>query len=562
MTGRDFEEGLFKIENSFEEQDGIKTERAKRKAGRTALGIAAGLFVAAVFVCLALVLGTEIKERFWANRRENGKGNGGSIDGGKAGDEDKEIVLSKYSLKKQDGNWYFEPEGDLAESGAPGLSSSVAGISFDSIEDLLWTLVNGAFQDQHLQKIAREFPGDENGVMIFDIENPPMPFMPEDFSVARLTWYGSYYALSLTDRDGNGAGLVWLPDEFFEQRFKREYTDVFDNERVTFSEPVEKDGKTEYLLTTSESVTKMVRYEPRPGVFVEERYMVDTKGNALLNDMVSPQGLPYQVHVFTTVGDVKYRLSFKPNRAFSEEELLAFGFEKQAYDLSQLVENEDENDAPETVVSMRVRSKNVATYDVITFSECWDESGKCFVSAEMPPVRLERVKFIRSASTFAPGKDVMRLNLVNLMTGYVFEIADGVEITGVTLYENVDGGWVPLENDTYTDVEAIKNGAALADCFGYNGDVKNGIPAGKYIVEISVKTDGKYVPEAGRNERSGRSCLFGIEVEYISTQPPGETAATPTAYPGTTPEGGSAVTNPSPVPQPTPSPTASPVPTP
>ena len=237
------------------------------------------------------------------------------------------IETEHYMLRKVDGNWHLK----FYESREPGnnepIGSSSADLRFESLEELTSKIINDSFDDGERRIIRQMFEENGDGIRIFDLTRPVTAVCPEGFVVKAVYWYGISYSFVLKDQADNTASLRWFDDaEAFETYFNSQYINRFKS-TVTVSEPEITDGKSVYTVTTQRCVEKMVRYEPEPNVFIEEMYMIDTKGNHDLDDLFGKaEGLPYRIRVYNGASDIKYSVSISyPTHYFQPDELMQFG---------------------------------------------------------------------------------------------------------------------------------------------------------------------------------------------------------------------------------------------
>ncbi len=252
----------------------------------------------------------------------------GENTGAEAGKQSYE--LSHYVLEKSGNQWHLRFT-DIPEQDGSMTGSTVAGISCSSVDELVSKIKTDNFTDGERKKIFYESYWDADGnIPVFDVDHPVYANGPSGFTVNSVTWYGTTYVFSIGDSEGNSFTVKWFEDaESFETFFDRQYVNQFKS-TVTVSEPELQDGKSVFTVTTDRSVIKMVRYEPEPGVYVEEMYMIDTMGNEDLEDLKGgTEGLPFRIHMFNGSGPVRFTAFIeKPSRLFAAEDLLQFGVTK------------------------------------------------------------------------------------------------------------------------------------------------------------------------------------------------------------------------------------------
>ena len=243
-------------------------------------------------------------------------------------ESDPVIELEHYTLSKKGGQWRLSLFGEREE--LPGPGEVLRDLSFDDLDQLIDALKNDRFSEEQMKKIAL-FPKDENGILLFDVDDPARAVIPEGFAVSHVNWYGESYDFFITDSDGNDITLMCCTEESFRGIFKQKYESFLTNADFKIEKEESGSGREVYRCESSRSVIRVVRYEPLPGIYVEERYMLDAKGDDVLKKAVGGESedKPYRVNVYNDAGTVKYALLItNPTRMFSEDEVLAFRLSK------------------------------------------------------------------------------------------------------------------------------------------------------------------------------------------------------------------------------------------
>lgn len=75
---------------------------------------------------------------------------------------------------------------------------TTAGLYFSSIDELKSILLSGNFSQEQLQTV-QSFEKDENGIKLFDLDNPPKPFEAENAEISGIFWQGEKITYFLKD---------------------------------------------------------------------------------------------------------------------------------------------------------------------------------------------------------------------------------------------------------------------------------------------------------------------------------------------------------------------------
>ncbi|MBR5005807.1 MAG: hypothetical protein IKY07_01805, partial [Clostridia bacterium] len=235
--------------------------------------------------------------------------------------EDVTLTLETYDLVRENGEWrmafheppYIDPN---------FLFNIKASITYESLDALLEAIKNDDFTDGKRRHMQIAFPADENGILLFDLDDPPRPVFPDGFEVKSLEWYGFYYALLLS----NGDDYFWIEyfpyDDAFESRVNNQYTNYLNKKSIEILKETEEDGFKVYLYKTSVATFKSYRCEPEPGIYIEIKYLLKCSDPTL----TPSETVPYSIRVFNGSGYYKYYLHASSlSRAYSVDELLSFG---------------------------------------------------------------------------------------------------------------------------------------------------------------------------------------------------------------------------------------------
>lgn len=235
--------------------------------------------------------------------------------------EDVTLTLETYDLARENGEWrmtFHEP----AYIDPKLMANIKASITFDSLDALLEAIKNDDFTDGKRRHMQTVFLADENGILLFDLDDPPRATCPEGFEVKSLEWYGYAYSLYLSDGT-DGFNIAYMPfDDGFESRVNNQYTNYLNKKSIEILKETEEDGFKVYLYKTSVATFKSYRCEPEPGIYIEITYLLKISDATL----TPSETVPYSIRVFNGSGYYKYYLHANSlSRAYSVDELLSFG---------------------------------------------------------------------------------------------------------------------------------------------------------------------------------------------------------------------------------------------
>ena len=238
--------------------------------------------------------------------------------------EDVTLTLETYDLARENGEWrmtFHEP----AYIDPNFLFNIKASITYESLDALLEAIKNDDFTDGKRRHMQIAFLADENGILLFDLDDPPRATCPDGFEVKSLEWYGYTYSFYLSDGT-DGFNISYMPfDDGFDSMLDSQYTNSLNKKNIEILEETEENGAKVYLYKTTSSTFKSFRYEPEPGVFIEITYLLETKA-AVSGSYTPSQTVPYRIKVFNGSGYYKYYLHASSlSRAYSVDELLSFG---------------------------------------------------------------------------------------------------------------------------------------------------------------------------------------------------------------------------------------------
>ena len=247
-------------------------------------------------------------------------------------DEDKEIEFDDFSYLKRDGIWHLSLKKELPEETESPFGSLVirtSSIKFSSFEEMIDTVKNGKFTDDQL-RIMSFWTKDEYGILLFDLDDPLKPYYPDSLSVDGVTWSGTSFSLTLKDVQENCIYLKWFAtEERYDDYFAYRYTnDLTGGSTISNTLVSSENGINVIRHETEQAVMKVVRFEPQAGVFVNKRFMTDTKGHRDLEKTFPiSETLPYRIHVFHNHDGLRFAVMQEmPPRDYSDEELLSIGF--------------------------------------------------------------------------------------------------------------------------------------------------------------------------------------------------------------------------------------------
>ena len=339
-------ENAEKAENSGHSENETPMRRPfiKRPVG-VALSVAAACVVIAAVVLAAVFVPPAVR------RSEEEKDR-----------SDKTLVFEDVTLLRIDGQWSISINDEKYKE-TPPIQIPSPPWTFDSLDELITKIRTGSFTKGEIARMQREFEQNENGVILFDIDNPARPFFPEEYTLQKIYWYGSSYSAVLVDKDKTVVQLFWQAgdSDFVNDFDMKDYLDgiVAEDSVFTYGEPAtSSDLKTVRIGTAgnTDKVKKLSIYEPMKNVFVFEEYRYrnntleptpspepvrDTSGTALPAETPSPEkaenagtaaamsNVRYIIRVFYFEGDVKWILtSSNADHPFSVEEILSFGFKR------------------------------------------------------------------------------------------------------------------------------------------------------------------------------------------------------------------------------------------
>ena len=164
------------------------------------------------------------------------------------------------------------------------------------------TVTQGKLTDGQKRHIAEVFPKDETGeTLMCDFDNLYEPALPEGWATNGTSWYGPYYAFQIAS--GNTFGFVrWLPETIYDKIFQRDYTDFFDNERITVTKTENEGGKEKTFYYTGNGGSmqeRYVLYEGERTITVDKCYFLSV-GSELVPDS---NDVPVSVTLYCEEGE-------------------------------------------------------------------------------------------------------------------------------------------------------------------------------------------------------------------------------------------------------------------
>ena len=175
-------------------------------------------------------------------------------------------------------------------------------LDFTSIKEMYDTVTQEKLADWQKRHIAEVFPKDETGkTLMCDFDNLYEPALPENWTTNGASWYGPYYAFQIASGDKFGF-VTWLPESLYRETFQRDYTDFFDNERITVTKTENEGGKEKTFYYTGNGGSmqeRYVLYEGKRTITVDKCYFLSV-GSELVPDS---EDVPVSVTLYCEEGE-------------------------------------------------------------------------------------------------------------------------------------------------------------------------------------------------------------------------------------------------------------------
>ena len=170
----------------------------------------------------------------------------------------------------------------------------LADLEFDSLSDLIETLLKDKFDDWQLE-VINTFPSDKDGIKIFDINNAPSIALPDGFEVAAVYWRGEYYSFLVNGKYGEQVYIHWLSEESLSKKKEESINPI------TFYPGIEllrqniiDDNTIEYEFTTQTAQLRRIVYQIDPQTCVVETFRV----SSIFPDIFTSNEIPNSISVF------------------------------------------------------------------------------------------------------------------------------------------------------------------------------------------------------------------------------------------------------------------------
>ena len=330
MTNKEFLEALSAIGNDPEFERTVKT-RQKKRARALKIGVACTAAVIAVIGAVVLISVISGRNKTLFSHRNNGNGQinynspePGSSDAGATPAATDTLLSSRYELRQFDQAGYRIILADNLDVGNIDPSEQEEyELQFDSVEQLVDTIVNDKFEAWQLAVIRYSYRSDENGIIVFDLQNPKYAAMPEGFSIDAVYWRGENYSFSLQGARGESAYIHWLSDDGFQSNFNGSYSATFEGDN-SVSHKLLSGNIDEYVFKTPVATLKKLRYQLDDNTYVDETYRLATSApNAEISDSV-----PYEIAIYHQEPGGNYIVKlFHPLTRYDTDYLRQFGLQ-------------------------------------------------------------------------------------------------------------------------------------------------------------------------------------------------------------------------------------------
>ena len=167
------------------------------------------------------------------------------------------------------------------------------------------TVTQGKLTDGQKRHIAEVFPKDETGeTLMCDFDNLYEPALPEGWTVYSVGWYGPYYSFEIVS--GAASGFVrWLPETIYDKILQRDYTDFFDNERITVTKTENEGGKERTFFNGDQMQERYVLYEGKRTITVDKYYIFNFDSDLSVDSEPLPDSndVPVSVPLYCEEGE-------------------------------------------------------------------------------------------------------------------------------------------------------------------------------------------------------------------------------------------------------------------
>ena len=150
-------------------------------------------------------------------------------------------------------------------------NQQLATVIFSSMKEFRDSVIEGRLTEQQKRIMVTAFPKDDKGAIVScDFNNLYIQKLPEDGWINSVSWSGSYYSFSYKFENGSSGYSHCFTKSQFDEMYKRDYLDFFNNSRivVTKMETLD-DGKEVIYCKTGTAVLKFIRYT----VIAEDKVM-------------------------------------------------------------------------------------------------------------------------------------------------------------------------------------------------------------------------------------------------------------------------------------------------
>lgn len=240
-------------------------------------------------------------------------------------------IYDNYSVSEEGENWLVNITNEATISQAD--QQVLASLSFDSLEDMRNRIMNNLLTEGELAIMQSSFPKTEDGnVIVPNMNDLYQPILPDDLGCAQVGLCGTTYTFHLDANSLLGSGYVhFYDDEAYDNVFAEQYTNFFDNERITVVESWQDEDRssTVTLYTTNAGTFHHVIYtisNNGKDIIVSETYCIESKNSILLK---ASDTVPYRMNVFVQDNGNKCRIYLtRLTERPSVEWLSSFGVEE------------------------------------------------------------------------------------------------------------------------------------------------------------------------------------------------------------------------------------------
>lgn len=276
-------ETLSSVKDKVYEKTGLKTSKKSQKRIWTWFGAIAACLI---LIASAIIIVPMLKEDTAGNR-----------------------PLS-YEIIERNGEYFIKISGDPLPHDENESYMRSAGLHFESIEEMLTEVTEYKLKEEKIDDMRIEFSSGENEELpILNIYDPYVPVLPDGLKYSDVTWFGTYYDVSLADSE------EWITGGLFEycgeaaydlcERYKIEnrfaddplegtHVEDRNSEVYIYISPKEKQYKYIcYTITNASSDTEL---------YIQEEYLLKSPES---NDSVSEE-IPKYVYIFGTSKSEKF----------------------------------------------------------------------------------------------------------------------------------------------------------------------------------------------------------------------------------------------------------------